>query len=410
MTEADPTAGAGPPSSTNSAEPIPRLVVAVMNEHASGERRVALVPESVPPLLAAGIDVRVESGAGAGAWFSDAAYSEQGAIVSSSDELLAKSDVFLVVGKPSPSLLADLRAGQTVVGMLQPLVDPDLAQTLANKGVVAVSLDGLPRTLSRAQSMDALTSQANIAGYKAAIVAAEHYSRYFPMMITAAGTARPADVLVLGAGVAGLQAMGTARRLGAVVTGYDVRPETKGEVESVGARFLALNSVDAGSGEGGYARALSEEEQRAQQEELNEHLARRDIVITTARVPGRRPPLLVTAEALKQMRAGSVIVDMGASSLGGNVEGSEPNATIVTDNGVTVVGAGSLAASVPAAGSVAYSHNIAALVLHFIHEGRFSIDLHDEIDAGVVITQEGRVVHAPTAAALASLAHAGGAS
>jgi NAD(P) transhydrogenase subunit alpha len=410
MTGADSTVEAGPPTSTNSAEPIPRLAVAVMNEDASGEQRVALAPESVPALQAAGLEVVVESGAGAGAWFSDAAYAEQGAVLSSSNEVLAKSDVFLMVGKPSPALLATLRAGQTVIGMLQSLVDPELADVLANKGVVAVSLDALPRTLSRAQSMDALTSQSNIAGYKAAIVAAEHYSRYFPMMITASGTARPADVLVLGAGVAGLQAMGTARRLGAVVTGYDVRPETKGEVESVGARFLVLNAVASGSGEGGYARELSEDELRAQREELNEHLARRDVVITTAQVPGRRPPLLVTTDALKQMRAGSVIVDMGASSLGGNVEGSEPNATIVTDNGVTVVGAGNLAASVPAAASVAYSHNIAAVLLHFIHEGRMHIDLHDEIDAGVVIAQEGRIVHAQTAAALGSLAHAGSAS
>jgi NAD(P) transhydrogenase subunit alpha len=221
------------------------------------------------------------------------------------------------------------------------------------------------------------------------------------MMITAAGTARPADVLVLGAGVAGLQAMGTARRLGAVVTGYDIRPETKGEVESVGARFLVLKSVASGSGAGGYARALSAEEQLAQQHELNEHISRRDVVITTAQVPGRKPPVLVTAEALKQMRAGAVVVDMGASDLGGNVEGSVPGQTTVTDNKVTVIGASNLAARVPSAASVAYSHNISALLLSLVSNGALVIDLEDEIQAGVVITFDGKVVHPPTATPLA---------
>lgn len=253
--------------------------------------------------------------------------------------------------------------------------------------------------------MDALTSQANIGGYKAALLAADNYGRYFPMMITASGTARPADVLVLGAGVAGLQAMGTARRLGAVVTGYDVRPETKGEVESVGARFLVLESVPSGSGEGGYARALSDDEQLAQQHELNEHISHRDVVITTAQVPGRRPPLLVTAEALKQMRPGAVVVDMGASDLGGNVEGSVPDQTTVTDNGVSVIGAHNLAASVPAAASAAYSHNISALLLNLLRDGALVIDLDDEIQAGVVVTYDGKVVHALTAALLADSAH-----
>jgi NAD(P) transhydrogenase subunit alpha len=379
-----------------------------MKEFAPDEARVALVPESVAPLLAAGLEIVVESGAGARAWFSDDAYMNQGATICHAGDVSARADVFLSIGKPSPSLLTDLRAGQAVLGTLQPLVDPELAELLANKGVVALSLDGLPRTLSRAQSMDALTSQANIAGYKAAIVAADCYSRYFPMMITAAGTARPAEVLVLGAGVAGLQAMGTARRLGAVVVGYDVRPETKGEIESVGARFLVLNSVNSGSGEGGYARALSDEELHAQQQELNQHLAQRDIVITTAQVPGRRPPLLVTADALKQMRAGSVVIDMGSSTLGGNVEGSEPNTTVVTENGVTVVGAGNLAATVPAAASVAYSHNIAALLLHFVRDGQLLIDLGDEIDKGVVITNGGRIVHESTATALAGFAKTDG--
>jgi H+-translocating NAD(P) transhydrogenase subunit alpha len=240
------------------------------------------------------------------------------------------------------------------------------------------------------------------------VLAADTYARYFPMMITASGTAKPADVLVLGAGVAGLQAMGTARRLGAVVTGYDVRPETKGEVESLGARFLTLTSIASGSGEGGYARELSEEEQQAQQEELNSHIARRDVVITTAQVPGRRPPLLVTRAALDQMRAGAVIIDMGASELGGNVEGSVPGVTTTTDRGVIIVGAANLAGAVPGAASAAYSHNITALVGHLVADGVLKIDLADEIQAGVVVTHEGRVVHGATAAMLAQGTGLGG--
>ena len=277
--------------------------------------------------------------------------------------------------------------------MLRPLVAPQLARQLADQGVTAISLDGLPRTVSRAQSMDALTSQANVAGYKAALVAANAFGRFFPLLITAAGTAKPADVLVLGAGVAGLQAMGTAHRLGAVVTGYDVRPETRGEIESVGARVLQLQSVGSAAGQGGYARALTESEQAAQQEELDAHIARFDVAITTAQVPGRRPPRLVTAVAIKQMRAGSVVVDLGASALGGNVEGSVPDQTTLTDNAVTIIGAGNLPALVPTAASVAFSHNITALLLDLVHDGALVIDHEDEIQAGVVVTHGGQVVH-----------------
>jgi NAD(P) transhydrogenase subunit alpha len=221
------------------------------------------------------------------------------------------------------------------------------------------------------------------------------------MMITAAGTARPADVLVLGAGVAGLQAMGTAGRLGAAVTGYDVRPETRGEIESVGARFLTLDSVASASGEGGYARALSEEEVRAQQDQLNRHIAHRDVIITTAQVPGRRPPVLVTADPIDKMRPGSVIIDMAASPLGGNVVGSVSDATTVTPNGVSIIGAGNLAAGVPGAASSAFSHNIGALLSSLISDGAITIDLGDEIQAGIVIAHDGAVVHPGTARLLA---------
>jgi NAD(P) transhydrogenase subunit alpha len=382
----------------------PRLVIGVLNESIAGEHRVALVPGSVPAIIKAGPQVLVETGAGSDSWFSDHDYADAGAEPTGAQDVMDRADVLLMVGKPSDELIPLLHSGQMVIGMLQPLVDPELVQALAAHGVTGVSLDGLPRTLSRAQSMDALSSQANIAGYKAALLAADSYGRYFPMMITAAGTARPADVLVLGAGVAGLQAMGTARRLGAVVTGYDIRPETKGEVESVGARFLVLTSVASGSGSGGYARALSDEEQLTQQHELNDHISHRDVVITTARVPGRKPPVLVTAEALKQMRAGAVVVDMGASDLGGNVEGSVPDQTTVTDNKVTVIGASNLAASVPAAASAAYSHNISALLLSLVSNGAVTIDLDDEIQAGVVITFDGKVIQPPIANPLAESA------
>jgi NAD(P) transhydrogenase subunit alpha len=352
----------------------------VVKETAPGERRVALVPDAIARLRPAGIEVVVERGAGDGAWLGDAAYADAGAAIVSATELYQTADVILTVTKPPATTISKLRTGQAIIGMLAPLTDPGLVAALAAQGVTAISLDGLPRTLSRAQPMDALSSQSNVAGYKAALVAAATFARFFPMLITAAGTARPAKVLVLGAGVAGLQAIGTAKRLGAVVSGYDVRPASKGEVESLGATFLVLTSVEAGAGEGGYARELTTEERQAQQEELTGHIARHDVVITTAQVPGRRPPLLVTEDALKAMSPGSVIVDMGASALGGNVTGSRPGETIVTENGVTIVGADNLPATVPTAASNAYSRNISALLLHMAK-------------AGVVIAHDGQVVH-----------------
>ena len=376
------------------------MKVAVVKETALGERRVALVPEAVAKLRAAGLEVLVETGAGDSAWLSDDAYTEAGAGIAARDELAAGADVIVTVGRPDDQVMAGLRPGQAVLGMLAPLGDPAFARRLAEAGVTAISLDLIPRTLPRAQSMDALTSQANIAGYKAAVVAAGAFGRFFPLLITAAGTARPAKVLVLGTGVAGLQAIGTARRLGAVVSAYDVRPETKTEVESLGATFIELTSVGPAGGEGGYARALTDEERQAQQDELASHIAKHDVVITTAQVPGRRPPLMVTADTVKSMRAGSVIVDMAASDLGGNVEISQPGETIVTNNGVTIIGAGNLPAQMPTSASSAYARNISALLLHLLSEGQLAIDLDDEIQRGVVITHDGSVVQPATAALL----------
>jgi NAD(P) transhydrogenase subunit alpha len=368
------------------------MKVSVVKETAPGERRVALVPEAVVKLRAAGLDVLVESAAGEGAWLTDDAYAEAGASVVSRADALA-ADVVLMVGRPDAATVAALRPGQGVIGLLSPLTDPDLVGSLADAGVVALSMDMIPRMLPRAQPMDALSSQANIAGYKAALVAAAEFGRFFPMLITAAGTARPARVLVLGVGVAGLQAIGTARRLGALVSAYDVRPETRTEAESVGATFIELSGVGPASGEGGYARALTDDERDALQQELASHIARHDVVITTAQVPGRRPPLLVTEDALKAMTAGSVIVDMGASALGGNVVGSVPGQTVVTEHGVTIIGASALPSSMSAAASAMYARNVSALLLYLIKDGELALDPDDELQAGVVITSGGAVVH-----------------
>jgi NAD(P) transhydrogenase subunit alpha len=368
--------------------------VGVVKETAAGERRVALTPDAVSRLRNSGVEVMVESGAGASAWFPDEDYAQAGATIVDRDALYALADAVLSVGQPPPERLRD---GQTVIGLLAPLLNPTLMAELARRDITAISLDGLPRTLTRAQGMDALSSQSNIAGYKAVLVAANAFERFFPLLITAAGTSKPASVLVLGAGVAGLQAIGTARRLGAVVRAYDVRPQSKGEVESLGAQFIELTSVEAGAGEGGYARVLSAEEQAAQAAELAEHIAKHDVVITTAQVPGRRPPLMVTAGTVKSMRAGSVIVDMAASDLGGNVEISQPGETIVTNNGVTVIGADNLPAEMPTSASSAYARNISALLLHLLADGAVRIDLDDEIQRGVVITYGGSVVQEATA-------------
>jgi NAD(P) transhydrogenase subunit alpha len=368
------------------------MKVAVVKETGSGERRVALVPDSVTKLRSAGYEVLIESGAGDGAFFTDESFSTAGATIGPADQI-ATADALLMVGGPDAAHLSRLRPGQVVCGMFAPLSDPELVRRLAASGATAISMDLIPRTLSRAQPMDALSSQANIAGYKAAVVAAAEFGRFFPMLITAAGTARPARVLVLGAGVAGLQAIGTARRLGAVVSAYDVRPETKAEVNSLGATFIELTSVGAAGGEGGYARELTDAERAAQQAELADHIAGHDVVITTAHVPGRRPPLLVTADALKAMAAGSVLVDMGASALGGNVDGSLPGQTVVTENKVTIIGADSLPSSMAPAASAMYARNISSLLLYLVKDGSLVIDLDDELIAGVVVTHEGKVVH-----------------
>ncbi|GAA4474765.1 NAD(P) transhydrogenase subunit alpha [Phytohabitans houttuyneae] len=364
------------------------LTVAVPREAAAGERRVALVPDGIRELRAAGFAVLVESGAGAAAFFTDDAYAAAGAEIVGAAEVYGRAEIVVTVGRPS----GQFHSGQAILGMLSAVGDPPYLRRLAELGVTAVSFEGLPRRLSRAQPMDALTSQANVAGYKSVLVAANAYGGYFPMLVTAAGTVRPARVLVLGAGVAGLQAMATARRLGAVVSAYDIRPESRDEVASVGAVFLDVASP-SGAGEGGYARALAGGEEHAERTALAVHLGRHDAVITTALVPGHRPPVLIDEESVKAMVPGSVVVDAACGPLGGNVSVARPDTTLVTDEGVTVIGAGNLAATVPTAASMAYSRNATALLRYLSRDGALAIDLTDEIQAGVVLTHGGRVIH-----------------
>jgi NAD(P) transhydrogenase subunit alpha len=366
------------------------------------ERRVALTPDAAGRLHARESPVLIESGAGQLAWFDDEAYAAAGATVTDREQVYAGSDVLLCVRPPAD--VAALAPGRLLAGLLGPLADPELAQRLATAGITAVSLDLLPRTLSRAQSMDALTSQANVAGYKAAVIAAEAYGGFFPMLMTAAGTTRPAQVLVLGAGVAGLQAIATARRLGALVTGYDVRPSARAEIASLGAAVLDLAGPDGAgpdaAGADGYARRLTGEDAAGQVQALDAAIPRFDVVITTAQVPGGRPPLLVSADALEAMRPGSVVLDLAAGPDGGNVAGSRPDTRAVTGRGVTLIGAADLASTVPGAASTAYARNLLALLTHLMPGGDLVLDLADEIQAGVVVCHDGRLIHPRVRAAL----------
>jgi len=358
------------------------MLVGVPKETAPGERRVALVPDIASRLVGAGFKVAVERGAGTQAGFDDGEYEAAGASVSGA--VLGQAEAIVMVQKPSAEQVGKLRSGDVLVAFLQPLTDADGIELLRKQGVVAFAMESIPR-ITRAQPMDALSSQATVGGYKAVLLAAERLPKFFPMLTTAAGTVPPAKVLVLGAGVAGLQALATARRLGAVVSGFDVRPVVKEQVESLGATFLDLG-IRGEETEGGYAAELTAEQQAQQQAALEERLPEFDVVITTAAVPGRPAPKLIPAAAVRAMRSGSVIVDLAAET-GGNCELTKPGEEVM-ESGVTVVGVLNLPSTMPTHASQLYARNIMALLQHLAPEGELKLDWADEITAGACVTRQ----------------------
>ncbi len=379
------------------------LKIAVPRETASGETRVALTPQTAGQLAGDGVEVLVQSGAGEPSYFSDEAYREAGAtIVPDASALYGQADLILRVGRPTDDEIKLLKPGQVLIGTLGTLSHPELASQLADAGVTAISMDSIPR-ITRAQSMDTLSSQATAGGYKAVLIAAERLPKFMPLLTTAAGTVRPARVLVFGAGVAGLMAIGTAKRLGAVVEATDVRPVVKEQVQSLGGTFLEVEMTDEEKAQaetaGGYAREMSDDYKRRQAELIASRVGEADVVITTALIPGRPAPKLITAENIKSMRPGSVIVDM-AAEMGGNTELTEPNKEIVTDNGVRIIGFTNLPATMPGSATQMYAKNIQTLVKHLVKEGAVSLDFDDEITRGATITHDGKVVHEATAKAL----------
>ncbi len=366
------------------------MKVGVPKETAEGERRVALVPEIVRKLVADGHQVVAEAGAGTAAMIPDALFEEAGATVASDAGQVWGADVVAKVQRPSSAEIERLRTDGVLIGFLAPLTAPDTTRALAAAGVTAFAMEAIPR-ISRAQSMDALSSQSNVAGYRAALLGAELMGRFYPMLMTAAGTIRPAKVLVLGAGVAGLQAIATARRLGAVVQGFDVRAAVKEQVESLGATFLELD-MESAEGEGGYARQLTEEEQQRQRELLADAMTDVDVVISTALVPGRPAPLLVTAAAVEGMKPGAVVIDLAGES-GGNCELSEPGETVVRHD-VTIAAPLNLPATMAEHASQLYARNIQSLLGLMVGEdGSLELNFDDEIIAGACITRGGEIVH-----------------
>jgi NAD(P) transhydrogenase subunit alpha len=363
--------------------------IGVPKESASGEHRVALVPEVVGKLKARGLDVSVQRGAGADALIPDETFGEAGARIAVDASEVWESDVVVVIAPPEPEQIRALGSGSILVGFLAPLSSPITTRALADAGATAFAMEAIPR-ISRAQSMDALSSQSNVAGYRAALLGAEQIGRFYPMLMTAAGTIPPAKVLVLGVGVAGLQALATAKRLGARTTGYDVRPEVAEQVRSLGAQWLDLG-VEA-AGEGGYARELTEEERARQQQALTDAIKGFDVVITTALVPGRPAPELVTAEAVEGMKAGSVIVDL-AGETGGNCALTEPGQTVVRHD-VKIIAPLNLPATMAEHASQLFARNVLALLELFVDEdGSLRLDFDDEVVAGACIVREGEIVH-----------------
>ena len=372
--------------------------IGVPKETADGERRVALVPEVVRKLAAGdgGAEVMVERGAGAGALIPDAQYEEAGARMVDDPGGPYEADVVVKVAAPNPEEIGRLRSDGVLIGFLQPLTAGEAIRAIAQTGATSFAMEAIPR-ISRAQSMDALSSQANIGGYKSVLIAATEIGRFFPMLMTAAGTIRPATVLVLGAGVAGLQAIATARRLGAVVQGFDVRAAVKEQVESLGATFLEFDLGGDLEGAGGYAKELTPEQQARQQELMAEAIGKVDVVITTAAVPGRRAPVLVTEDAVQRMKPGSVIVDLAAET-GGNCELTEAGRTVVRHD-VKILGPLNVPSTMAEHASQLYARNIQSLLDLMIKDGNLELDFDDEVIAGACITRDGEIVHEAARAA-----------
>jgi H+-translocating NAD(P) transhydrogenase subunit alpha len=365
--------------------------IGVPTETAAGEHRVALVPEVVGKLKARGLDVVVQSGAGADALLPDSAFADAGAQLTGDAAEIWGCEVVVKIAPPDPQEVRGLGSGSILVGFLAPLTSPQTTRALADAHATAFAMEAIPR-ISRAQSMDALSSQANISGYRSALIGAQELGRYYPMLMTAAGTIRPATVLVLGAGVAGLQAIATARRLGAVVQGFDVRAAVKEQVESLGATFLEFDLGGDLEGAGGYAKELTPEQQARQQELMAEAIGKVDVVITTALVPGRRAPILVTEQAVELMKPGSVIVDL-AGEAGGNCELSEPGEGVVRHN-VKILAPLNVPSTMAEHASQLYARNIEALLGLMINDdGRLELDYDDEVIAGACITRDGEIVH-----------------
>ncbi len=368
-------------------------VVAVTRERRAGETRVATTPEAVKKLLALGVSVTVETGAGISASTPDAEYAAAGATISSDlAATLADADILLKVRSPSDEEIAHLKPGAIVVGLLNPHVEREALEALAGRGVDAYAMEFVPRT-SRAQAMDALSSQANLAGYRAVIEAAEHYGRAMPMMMTAAGAIAPAKVFVMGAGVAGLQAIATARRLGAVVTATDVRPAAREQVESLGAKFIAVEDEEFKAAEtaAGYAKPMSDAYQVKQAALVSDHIKKQDIVITTALIPGRAAPRLVSEEQVLSMKPGSVLVDLAVDQ-GGNVAGARPD-KIVPVGGARIIGISNLAGRIPADASSLYARNLAAFAALLIKDGAVAPDQEDDILKSSLVTHGGDIIH-----------------
>jgi H+-translocating NAD(P) transhydrogenase subunit alpha len=366
------------------------MKIVVPKEASTGERRVALVPESAARIVKAGSAVAVEQDAGRAAGFEDAAYEAAGAtVVAARRDLLADAELVLGVRQLPEEDLPLLQRGAVFVGMFRPLTSPDYVQQLATHGISAVAMELVPR-ITRAQKMDVLSSQASAAGYKAVLLAAARHGKFFPMMMTAAGTVPPAKVLVLGAGVAGLQAIATARRLGAVVQGFDIRPAVKEEVESLGAQWVGMELQEAVA-EGGYAAEVSDDTKKREHEHLHRLVVDADVVISTAQIPGRPAPILITRDMVEGMKNGAIIVDL-ASESGGNCELTQ-HTQEVAHGSVSIIGPADLAAGTPIHASMMYSRNIEALVQHIVKDGALQLDRNDEIVRDCLVTHDGSVVH-----------------